>query len=329
MKILQVLLTAIFVIMLLPAAPVYAISNPDSTPTADIHCYRNLLETGDFLVYIYANIPYASLPDEDVTEAFVWRWMDTDNTTMLATTTGYSYNDSGYGDNIFAMYLSASDAPTWGQSYPIRLSGNPAVFADPPDYNFIINSSDYSSETTPSEVQEELANRILVDAASLDIAWSLSAAASLLTEIEVGTRLSVYGEAFFRGAIYGVQALAPNAFRWVVEQIEFTDRTWSPAYAANISSQWAGTWVATAQTAGADMFSAGYDITSIIWLLILGVLVIIANIYLSGNIWSAMIDVAFVMIAMARLGLYEMSFLALVAAVSWLYASAKTWGKVA
>jgi len=325
------ILLAVLVAVLLTATPVYAdTADPDSPPiVTQKDIYRNIRETGDMLILIYANIPYASLPDTPVNETFIWRLIDTDGTTELGSTVGYPYNESGYNQNLYSMYFTAAEVTTlgivWGTSYTIRLSGNPAVFDDVPIYNYTINAGDYSLAVTQADVQEEIAERVIVIAGLLDLEWGLSPAYSLLTEAEASTVLSIYGEAFFRGAINGLQAMAPAAFFSVIRDIDVADRTWTDEYTTNLTDQWSGTWVETATAAGQVLFGTTYDLLSIILLLGMSGGLLLGNIMLTGDHWNGLIDVSVIGIIGARLGMYDFAFLLLVAALCWIYISLKVW----
>lgn len=325
------ILLAILAVFLLTTTPVYADTpDPDSPPTVEsINAWRNARETGDMLFLIYANIPYATLPDLPVTQTFIWRLFDTDDTTEFGSTIGYAYNDSGYGYNVCSLYFSASEVTAlglvWGTGYKVRLSGNPAAFDTPPVYNYSLGASDYSALIVTADVQAEIAARILVLATDLDNKWGLSTVYSLLTENETATVLSIYGEAFFRGAIYGLQAFAPSVFSVVIRMLDVEDRTWDPDYAGNLTAQYEATWVDTARAAGAALFGTDYDLLSIILLLMMCGGVLIGNIMLTGDHWNGMVDVALVGVVAARLGMYDLAFLILIAALCWIYISAKVW----
>lgn len=335
-KLRLIIILGLLVGLLFSSTPVYADTpDPDSTPTIEgFNVYRNMRETGDMLVLIYATIPYSPIPDQPVTQTFIWSMIDTDNVTELGSTVGFAYNLSthqsdGFNYNVFSMYWDAADVTalgiTWGTSYTIRLSGNPAVFDTPPIYNYILSASDYSSLTTQADVQAELGARILTIAASLDIKWGLSSAYSLITELEAGTALSLYGEAFFRGAIFGIQSLAPGIFSVVIRTIDVPERTWDPAYSINVTDQWSGTWVETAKEGGKVLFGTTYDLLSIIMLLSMCGGLLIGNIMLTGDHWNGLIDVTAFGVIGARLGMYDLAFLILVAAMCWIYISAKIW----
>ena len=336
------IILGLLVVLLLPATPVYADTpDPDSTPTVvQINVYQNMREAGDWLVLIYANIPYGLVPDQPVTETFIWSMINTDNVTELGSTVGYAYNvgtyqDDGFGYNVYSMYWDSDNVTEldldWNTNYPIRLAGNPAVFDTPPVYNYTIGISDYSTEvddssvTAQADVQAELAERVLFLAADLDVKWGLSATYSLLIEEETGPKLSTFGQAFFRGAIYGLQALAPGVFPTEIRLIDVEARDWDTEYSENVTGQWGDTWVDTAQAAGKALFGTDYDLLSIIMLLVMGTGLLIGNIMLTGDHWNGLVDVAVIMVIGARLGMYDLAFLILVAALCWMYIGTKVW----
>jgi len=322
-----VLLVALLSIVLI-ATPVYAYEDPpDSDPTIEqIDCYRNILETGDFLILVYENTPYGTAPDTDVDDAFVMRLIDTDGTTELAQSLAYPYNDNGYGYNIYSFYFDADDAPTWEQQYYLRLSGYPVVFGESVLYNFQIETSDYSSLTESTDVKAVLAVRILAIAKDLDRKWGLDSDSSLLLESETGTVLSIYGEAFFRGAVYGIQGLAPAVFRIIVADVTVTPRTWSTSYNATVASQWTGTWVQTARDSGQTLFGVDYDLFGLILALVVCFGALIANIVVAGDTWGGLLDATVPFVVLSRLSFIGLDVLALGAAVAWLYISSRIWG---
>ena len=329
--IILILFLAVFIIS---GTPVYAdTADPDSTPTIQsFNVYRNVLETGDWLLVIYVNIPYSTLPSTPVTSTFIWRMIDIDGVTELGDTVGYAYNDDGYGYNVYSMYWTAAEViangMVWNTAYTVKLSGNPAVFDTPPTYNYTIAAGDYSTLTITTDVQVELGARILAIAADLDNKWGVPVVPSLLTQAEAGTVLSLTGEAFFRGAIFGIQALAPTIFSVIIRNLNIIDRTWTDNYSGNIVTQWAGTWIETSVEAGKALFGTDYDLLSIIMLLAMSVGLLIGNIMLTGDHWNGLTDVAIFAVIGARLAMYDFAFLLLIAALCWIYISAKVWNQV-
>ncbi len=310
------------------ATPAYAIPLPDSTPQViQINVYRNLEHTGDALFLIYANIPYATLPGVPVNEAFSWQLYDTDGVTLRMTTTGYAFAYSGWRYNLFSLYTSNITAFTggWGVVYPLKLVGNPVAFASPPTYSYTVNVADYTLLTTQADNQAALATRILAIAHDLDVKWVLGAEYTLLEELEDTTVLSLYGAAFFRGAIYGLQGMAPSVFAFTTRDLNTPDRTWNPVYETALTDQWAGTWVATAKAAGAALFGTPYDLVSIMLVLSACGGILFGNLALTGDAWNGLIDVAVVLVFTAKLGLYGLGFLALVCALCFVYTNVKVW----
>ena len=330
-KIRTIVLILLIAVLIISGTPVYAdTADPDSTPTIEsFNVYRSDLEPGDWLLIIYANIPYSVLPSTPITQTFIWRMIDTDGFTELGDTVGYAYNDDGYGYNVYSMYWSAAEVTAkgmvWNTAYTVRLSGNPAVFDTPPTYNYTIAIGDYSTLTVTTDVQAELGARILAIAANLDTRWGVPAIPSLLTEAEAGTVLSLNGEAFFRGAIFGIQALAPTIFSVIIRNLNVVDRTWTDNYTVNLTTQWAGTWIETSIEAGKALFGTDYDLLSIIMLLAMSVGLLVGNIMLTGDHWNGLTDVAIFAVIGARLAMFDFAFLLLIAALCWIYISAKIW----
>jgi len=317
----RVWLLLVLIPVLFITTPVYADTpNPDSTPTVEkANWYRNLLETDDRCLIWEANIPYATPPSTLVTETFYWELIDTDDVTVLGTTTGYAYNDNGYGYNVYSMYFSAADALTWNQVYTLRLSGNPAVFDTPPQYNYPVNLSTFTSLTDSDENKSALAVKIIELGTDLDNQWGFTGTDTLILETESGTVLSLYGESVFRGAVYSCQSLAPSAFRFIVEDLEAEDRDWDTDYSANLTAIFDGTWIEPAKTAGGTLFGVGYDLTSIIITLGLCIGLIYLNLKLTNDQWNAWMDVAIVLIVAPRIDLIPLTFTALVCAFAAMY----------
>lgn len=322
MKILFIIIAVI--VALMPIA-VFAIDLPDTEPTVDeIRIYRNLRESGDKLMVIYANIPYTTTPSVPVTNAFVWRLIGTDDVTELGATVGYSFQDYGYGYNVYSMYFSPTDNFTWGETdYTLRLSGMPSAFDDPPVYNYSIGFFDYYALPLQSANQAALVSKIIELAANLDQEWGRTGSDSLIFESESGTVLSIYGETVFRGAIYGVQSLAPQAFRLVVTDIVAADRSWTLNYSGNLSQQYAGTWIAPAKTGGGTLFGVGYDLTGYIIAIGISIGLIYLNSKITRNRYNAFLDIAIILVAAPRIDLIPLSFTALICAIAVLYEGTK------
>lgn len=315
--------------------PALAIAAPDSAPSvlsSDIHVYRNSLETGDMLIVFRENTPYATTPtDFTYPQAFVWRLIDTDGTTEIAQALGYVYNESGFGYNVISFYLSAAEFTAaglaWGDALFLRLSETPAAFASPTYWTFAIPAGAYSSLTVTADVKAAIAAQVLAFATQLDTNWGLSGTTSLLSDSETGTVLSLYGQAFFRGAIFGVQSLAPAAFPLIIENINTDPRMWSANYSSALAAQMAGTSLETAFTAGETFLDVGYNLFGLLLVIGMIIFLVICNWMLagSGSVWRGFIDAGGVLVIGSRLTLIGLGEVGLVAAICWIYVSAKQW----
>lgn len=322
-------LTAIVVTVV----PALAIALPDSAPTIQsINVFRNILETGDMGFFIYENTPYAVPPtDFGYGSAYVWRLIDTDGTTELAQALGYEYHDDGYGFNVIHFYLSAANVTSlgvaWQDALFLRLSGTPAAFVTPPVYNFSISSSDYSSYTATADVKSAIADLIRIMAADLNNDWALSSTTTLLDDSETGVVLSVYGQAFFRGAIFGVQSMAPAVFPLVISDVNVTPRTWTTNYTTALAAQSMGTDIDGAVAAGETLLDVSYNLFGLLLVLGMCIVLIVGNWMVSGNgsLWKGGVEAAAPLVISARLGMLGFGELGLIAAICWLYVSAKLW----
>jgi hypothetical protein len=310
------------------AVPVYAdTANPDSTPEVfSKYVFRNLLETGDSLYIWYANVPYASLPATPFSQTFIWRLLD--GATVLGSTTGYDgINDDGFNHAIFSMYFPASAGLVWEDTYTLRLSGNPVAFVTPPEYNFNFEVSDYTSLTTTADNQAELADQITDYADILNTEWGLAVTYYLTYQSGTSTVLSTYGEAYFMEVVFGLQDMATKAFEYIIVEVEISARTWSSNYTDALDDQWAGTWVQTAREGSQALLGTSYDLTSVILLFLVCFGLVMANLQINQNDhWGALIDVSFVLVLTARLGVYGLGFLALIDAICIIYIGMKLWG---
>lgn len=321
--------TGILLGILSLAVPAIALATalPDSTPAVEsMKVYRNLLETGDRLVVAYFQLPYASIPTDPATETFVWEFIGQDGSTVLGSTVGYDYVDSGYGYQVISMYFPAADAIEWNPatSYTVRLRGNPIAFTTPPVYDFTLQPGHYTSLSTSADVKAELAADVLIIAEDLDRKWGLSV--SLISEEETGQVLSTFGQSYFRGTIYSVQSLAPALFPLAIRNIDVVKRTWTDAYATALHNQYQGTYIDTARAAGGVLFGVDYDLASLIILLAMVAGVMIGNVMITNSHWNGLMDVAFVLVVSARIDLIGLGYVILLAALAVIYMGTRVWG---
>jgi len=201
--------------LMLIASPVLAIGAPDDHQINFVYVFQHCLENNDqlylggyFTDYDPDSDPSTDdNPDENITEAYLGRLMD--GVDELGAVAPYAYYDLGYDEGIFAIYFSASDAPTWDGDYTMKLMGNPTLDwdADIPETSVAVFDL-WSSSTGITDTQNELTARILYIADQLELAWGIN----MVDSTGTGSYLSEYGEAYFTNAISNIQAMAPKAF---------------------------------------------------------------------------------------------------------------------
>lgn len=230
-----------------------AIDNPDSDPSvSNVRANTYLIEEGDVLIYGDYNLPYASPPDDPASNAFIFRLLDTDGETELGAISPFVLFDNGYNEGVFGFYFSASDNLTWGEAYTIRISQNPALFTTPTSVDYLISLSVYSSKTTQDDNQVELTINIIAMAERLESAHTDY---TLLESSVGGTVLSdPTGETYFRGAIYGLQAMAPSLFLIQILEFDRADREWTTDQFDEYEERFDDTWVGDGVDATATQF---------------------------------------------------------------------------
>ena len=322
--ILAVILSITFILSV--SSPAYAIDNPDSTPVIeDIWIWQHVLETDDMFVMFVENTPYATTPtDYTYSEAFIWRFMD--GSDDLGQALGYGYNDDGYGYNVIGFYWSESEAPVWAGNFTLTLSGNPSAFATPPEYNFPVSASAYSALTDTDEVKDDISEVVINTADNFYSYWGLSSLTTLISETETGTVLSLNGQAFFRGAIYGIQGMAPNAFPISITNFTITDRTWTDAYVTTLEAQHAGNAIEAGFEAGEDFLDVDYNLMGLLIAVVIAGGLIFANwILAGGQIWKGVLEGVPVLVIGARMGLVGLGEVGLITALCMLYVNARLW----
>lgn len=235
---------------------VLALSVPDSTPTvSELHANRNLITTGDILIYGESDLPAGTPPATGASDAIIFKLIASDNLTELGAVTPYNFFDNGWNEGVFGFYFSNMTTAnvTWGTSYTIRIAENPAQYASPTYWDYVFPASGYSTASSNQTAQQtELAINIINAANRLE---QIFTSYTLLDTGASGTVLSSpSGETYFRGAIYGIQAMAPDLFMIQVLTYDASGRSMTTAYADNMTSQFAATWVGASENATVTQF---------------------------------------------------------------------------
>lgn len=216
-----VLVIVLLALLALPALPVMASDPPpDDVFVKEATVFPDLLEDGDAFFVFHVDLDYSSMngtyPSTPASIAILFRFYDTDNTTLLATTHPYVFplfDNNGYGDLITSFYFPAADNITWGGAYSFNVFSLPEEVSHiSPAINtsYPLGSSDWSAapdqDTSRAELYTEILNLCDVfNTIYTTIDMKQTAGSSQ-------PRLSEYGEAYFAGATPGLSALCPELF---------------------------------------------------------------------------------------------------------------------
>ncbi len=231
------------------------LDQPSSPPTlTEIHANRNVALAGDVLIYFLYNIPYATTPNATASDYFMFRLMN--GATDLGEIEPYAYPPFyGFQTGLAGLYFSAADNLTWGYGYSIMVAENPLGFEAPVDSATVIPASAWSSFTTQADNQAELATNLYYMGQTLEPLFGVTFFQT------AGDRevLTGEGEAYYRGAINGLQAMAPSLF--LVQ--EETMSPGVPEYTTDLfdtyEHRYDGTWVGDSQEAIADQMGVSDD----------------------------------------------------------------------
>jgi len=239
-----------------------AIVAPDSPPSlAETFVNRNLVETGDRLFYALYDIPYATLPSVDSVTIpadlmFVFRLMSADGATELGTMTPFIYFDAGYNRGLISWYFPASANITWDVAYIIRISQNPTYFPSPEYVDVVLSLDAYTSETGQEDNQGELATNLYDMGQRLESEYDVTLFQSSGSQMILTTE----GEQYFRGAISGLQVLAPSLFLIQYPTATIVSENWTTEQFNTYQHRFDGTWVGTSENATAEQFGGTADV---------------------------------------------------------------------
>lgn len=252
-------LTIVITSLAFSALPAFADpAGPDTTPTITmIHVNQNVVLSGDMVFTGYYNIPYATLPTLTADKLFIIRLFSTDGTTELGSVTPFAYSGfkNGYNEGAFSLYFTSSLVTSlglvWDRPYILQIAENPSEFATPLIWNTTIATGDYTTLTTHADNQADLASQVFSLGSSLSATYNQSI---FSTSGGSGSALTDIGEAYFRGAIPGLQNMAPSLFVIQVDNLDYTNTAWTTNAFDAYMTRFASSWVGAAQTAVGNTF---------------------------------------------------------------------------
>ena len=261
MKRVAAVFVLVVMLVMLVASPVYAIAAPTSVAlTTPIQVYRNLIETGDTLFIAKYNIIYGENPDENISEAYLGRLLDSTDEPIGAIEP-YAYFNDGYSYGIFSLYFS-SGLVTWEGTYTIQLIGNPGLSWTgevPVVAAASLNWNDSNSG---------LGNYVLTLADELEVAWEVD----LVAPSPSGLRLtSTYGEAYFTNAIPNLKLFVPEIFAVGATVPQVVPEDHELTYMEQLLGRWGGTEYDEAFNDLADYFDMPRNFLTGGFFLVLGI----------------------------------------------------------
>lgn len=258
-KIIRIGVVLMVLALVLIPTTAYALEPPDNILITSTQVVRNTVEVGDIAIGFYFNTDYGTYPsDIPASEAVILRLYDTDNLTLLSTGSPYIIFDYGYGPQVSGFYFDADTVTalglTWGQPYVLNVTYSEAFLDSPPEKSYILTSADYSTTTDMSENQVLFASWVLAVCTQLE---ATRPDYTLHGSTDVGVVLTAVGEAYFRGAIQGIQSIAPSLFFLQFATPEVIDIS----YTANLTSTYGGRLTGTDFMRGLDRIGTHLGIT--------------------------------------------------------------------
>lgn len=231
-----IVLVAVLVLftLLYITIPVFAVAPPVTLTINHVYAYQHCLENDDqlYIMDYYSD----NISGYTINEFLLFRLMD--GSDQISATSPYYFSLQPYGRHVMAIYLSASNAPAWGGSYTAELVGNPTVDWDDGDVPYQSTTAiTWSSSTSISTTQSELALQVLSLAQALSIEWGFD----LIETISGGNALSAYGETYFQNVIPHIKEMAPNTFAGRQIKPDFTIETGGTDYSDTLQTGVIGT----------------------------------------------------------------------------------------
>lgn len=209
-----------------------AVANPNSTQIGDVAVFPDVVEAGDQLYLVRYNIDYTTNPIEPATTTFHMAIYDTDGTTLL-----YTRPTPNYGNFLMGIYLTPAQALTWGDSYVIRISGNPAIF-DP-----LIEGVNRATRTLGGSDYydtEDLGGVLVAQAEILEG----------LTGIDYVTSdhyITNTGASYLNLGIPGIASMVPDVFVLATSQMNMAGDLGSTSYSDYLAGNTSVSWNESAQ----------------------------------------------------------------------------------
>jgi len=299
----------------LNAVPVLAMDEPDSVSLSGIKVYSDLITTGDMTIIVPYSIPFTTTPDVRLGDAYLFRMLNTDNSTEMGAVVPYPYNELGYGSGIVSFYLATGGI--WDTSYVFRVQQNPSYYETPQYWDFVIGPSNYESASDQSGA---LKTQLITIATDLSLEFGVD----LLTSSEGVTTLTQTGELYFLNAIPGLSVMCPDIFSLNLRAPDYTRRSWTTTLAATIATRYSGTFVDDFMTGFAGLTNTDTgNAMNVLSIILFAVVFFISVKWGKGNTTSGLVD-GFAMLLLLSIN----SFFSMVGAGFIAFIAAATGGVI-
>lgn len=202
-------------------------AQPDNLQIRDVKCFRDLIETDDFLAVVSFDIGYTTAPEAPASDYFILRLINSGTGADIGQQLPFSFGLNGYQYGITGFYFSASTTPAWNDSHSIRLEGNPTKWTTLPTPSvWALTVIDYSSGSGQATNRSQLLTFLITAIQQVEQDWDVMG--DLATTTTSGFVLKAAGQYYMLGAIPGLNYMAPDIFLIKEAPIVYPDdKDWS------------------------------------------------------------------------------------------------------
>ncbi len=212
-RLLSIGLLLAVVLSLIAPLPVYAfLDAPLSMTFQSVKAFQNVAVDGDEVIVFHYRITYApdDYPLTPAADSIMFRLYSSDGT-LEATSRPYVFSafaTNGYKDGVSAFYFTES--LPWEDACEINIIGVPVYFDPiPTPASYTMTIADYSTASNMTASRTGLYDEVMF---LCDELISVYPSVTLKGSTDAGIVLTSSGEAYFRGAIPGVQTMCPQLF---------------------------------------------------------------------------------------------------------------------
>ena len=258
-----------------------AIEPPDSDiGLPRIDAYDGVLVSGDLLIVVEYDVPYASLPLEVISDAYIGRFRR--GSTELQSVEPFAFNDRGYGPGVFSFYWDATAVSTDSiefentnsESYTITLQGKVGVFSGSVPSATAVASQIQGQDATTTLTGLRARVVALAQQFENDTDWNDDPAFDDLIGTSGGiTQLTTVGAEYFATAIPNLHLMVQDIFSSGVSTPDFTEADYNPSLERDLNDFWAGNWIDDFFQSQADLLRVPKrTLTSLIALFFMGLI---------------------------------------------------------